>query len=135
MGSAFHQLCPRYSGTLTPTAPTAIRLWDTFTLTVENNKNKKSVKFLGDMVNFCDFIQDFVFTTNHHLNQAPVSSKHISIISVVRAQYRRHWMYSELLLLTSKVMSGRLVILTTLFLGRHRHPKRLTSTSCTYFRQ
>ena len=31
MGSAFHQLCPRYSGTLTPTAPTAIRLWDTFT--------------------------------------------------------------------------------------------------------
>ena len=31
MGSAFHQLCPRYSGTLTPTAPTVIRLWDTFT--------------------------------------------------------------------------------------------------------
>ena len=31
MGSAFLQLCPRYSGTLTPTAPTAIRLWDTFT--------------------------------------------------------------------------------------------------------
>ena len=33
MGSAFHQLCPRYSGTLTPTAPTAIRLRDTFTFT------------------------------------------------------------------------------------------------------
>ena len=32
MGSAFHQLCPRYSGTLTPTAPTAIKLWDTFTV-------------------------------------------------------------------------------------------------------
>ena len=31
MGSAFHQLCPRYSGTLTPTAPMAIRLWETFT--------------------------------------------------------------------------------------------------------
>ena len=31
MGSALHQLCPRYSGTLTPTAPTAIKLWDTFT--------------------------------------------------------------------------------------------------------
>ena len=29
MGSAFHQLCPRYSGTLTPTAP--IRQWETFT--------------------------------------------------------------------------------------------------------
>ena len=25
MGSAFHQLCPRYSGTLIPTAPTAMR--------------------------------------------------------------------------------------------------------------
>ena len=34
MGSAFHQLCPRYSGTLTPNAPTAIRLWDTFTFTL-----------------------------------------------------------------------------------------------------
>ena len=31
MDSAFHQLCPRYSGTLTPTAPMAIRLWETFT--------------------------------------------------------------------------------------------------------
>ena len=36
-------------------------------LTVENNKNKKSVKFQGDMLNYCDFIQVFVFTTNHHL--------------------------------------------------------------------
>ena len=34
---------------------------------MENNKNKKSVKFQGDMLNFCDFIQIFVFTTNHHL--------------------------------------------------------------------
>ena len=31
MASAFHQLCPRYSGTLIPTAPTAIRLWETLT--------------------------------------------------------------------------------------------------------
>ena len=39
-------------------------------LTVENNKNKKkSVKFQGDMLNFCDFIQVYVFTTNHHLKQ------------------------------------------------------------------
>ena len=30
-------------------------------------KNKKSVKFQGDMLNFCDFIQVYVFTTNHHL--------------------------------------------------------------------
>ena len=35
---------------------------------MENNKNKKSVKFQGDMLNFYDFIQVFMFTTNHHLN-------------------------------------------------------------------
>ena len=34
---------------------------------MENNKNKKSIKFQGDMLNFCDFIQVYVFTTNHHL--------------------------------------------------------------------
>ena len=32
MGSAFHQLCPRYDGTLTPTASTVIRLWEIFSL-------------------------------------------------------------------------------------------------------
>ena len=32
-------------------------------------------------------------------------------------------------------MPGRSVNLTTLFRGRLRPPKRLTSTSCTYFRQ
>ena len=32
MGSAFHFLCPRYSGTLIPTTPMAIRLQETFTL-------------------------------------------------------------------------------------------------------
>ena len=37
MGPTFHQLCPRYSGTLTPTAPTAIRVWETFTYLLENN--------------------------------------------------------------------------------------------------
>ena len=31
MGSALHQLCPRYSGTLTSTAPMAMRLWETLT--------------------------------------------------------------------------------------------------------
>ena len=34
---------------------------------MENYKNKKSMKFQGDMLNFCDFIQVFVFTRNHHL--------------------------------------------------------------------
>ena len=36
---------------------------------MENNTNKKSVKFQGDMLNFCDFIQVFVFTRNHHLKR------------------------------------------------------------------
>ena len=34
---------------------------------MENNKNKKSVKFQGGMLYFYDFIQVFVLTTNHHL--------------------------------------------------------------------
>ena len=39
--------------------------------TVKNNKNKKSVKFQGHMLNLWDFIQVYVFTTNHHLKQWP----------------------------------------------------------------
>ena len=34
---------------------------------MENNKTKKSVKFHGDLLNYCDFIQVFVFTSYHHL--------------------------------------------------------------------
>ena len=30
MGSKFHLLSPRHSGALTPTSPTAVRLWETF---------------------------------------------------------------------------------------------------------
>ena len=39
MGSAFHQVCPRYSGTLIPAAPTANRLWETFTYKFLVDKN------------------------------------------------------------------------------------------------
>ena len=55
---------------------------------MENNKNKMSVKFQGDMLNFCDFIQVFVFTRNHHLNDiwetgnVPKSWKEATIIPV-----------------------------------------------------
>ena len=42
---------------------------------MENNKNKKSVKFQGDMLNFCDFIQVFVFTRNHHLKIVIIANK------------------------------------------------------------
>ena len=41
---------------------------------MENNKNKKSVKFQGDMLHFCDFIQVFVFTRNHHLKTPMIFS-------------------------------------------------------------
>ena len=63
MGSAFHQLCPRYSGTLTPTAPTAIRLWDTFTfLGKKNNQSLVSdadqeIPTLGSMNNAGNFVK------------------------------------------------------------------------------
>ena len=63
MGSAFHQLCPRYSGTLTPTAPTANRLWETFTLTKvpyakkeQRTDNERSIlinsEFVLEMLSF-----------------------------------------------------------------------------------
>ena len=51
MGSAFHQLCPRYSGTLTPTALTAVRLWEAFTFTFL--EGKKTLSYNGrNTVNF-----------------------------------------------------------------------------------
>ena len=56
MGSAFHQLCPRYSGTLTRTAPTTIRLWETFNFTILNwvyttvmSMEKLSVKYFSSV--------------------------------------------------------------------------------------
>ena len=36
LSSAFRQLCPKYSGTLTPTASTAIRVWEIFTFLTRN---------------------------------------------------------------------------------------------------
>ena len=58
---------------------------------MENNKNKKSVKFQGDMLHFCDFIQVFVFTRNHHLklnidhnNMAMHLKFHENVISCAR---------------------------------------------------
>ena len=36
--------------------------------TVENSKNEKSVEFRGGMLCLCDFVQVYMFTTNHHLN-------------------------------------------------------------------
>ena len=53
---------------------------------MENNKNKKSVKFQGDMLNFCDFIQVFVFTPNHHLKgrkpEEDLKMQHIQLLKL-----------------------------------------------------
>ena len=66
----------------------------------------------------------------------------ISYFTVSLAKYREKRLLVVVVVLvvlrprlTSKVMSGRSFNLITLFLGRLRPPKRLTSTSCPYFRQ
>ena len=51
---------------------------------MENNKNKKSVKYQVDMLNFYDFIQVFVFTTNHHLNTSFISAVKLTSNSAFR---------------------------------------------------
>ena len=69
--------------------------------TVENNKNKKSVKFQGDMLNFCDFIQVFVFTRNHHLKYFHDSkanqAKYLTSLDVVfnDADVKSHYEFSN----------------------------------------
>ena len=54
---------------------------------MENNKNKKSVKFQGDMLNFCLFIQVFVFTTNHYLKNLGMSgaAKELNLVLLIHA--------------------------------------------------
>ena len=42
--------------------------------TVDNNKNKKSIKFQGDVLNFNVIIKVFVFITNHHLKNVKFSN-------------------------------------------------------------
>ena len=53
---------------------------------VENNKNKESLKYQGDMIKFYDLIQVFVLSTNHHpkmkiLNQVVHQLTHLSLAS------------------------------------------------------
>ena len=51
---------------------------------MENNKNKKSVKFPGDMLNYCDFIQVFVFTSYHHLKLLAVGHSADSCLDYIK---------------------------------------------------
>ena len=57
MGSTFHQLCPRYSGTLTPTAPTAIRLWETYTFYL-SNKDKNCSYVVFELSSFAEIMNE-----------------------------------------------------------------------------
>ena len=45
-----------------------------------------SVKFQGDMLIFCDFIQVYVFTTNHHLKASPYTVRKEIPLLLVREQ-------------------------------------------------
>ena len=64
---------------------------------MENNKNKKSVNFQGDMLNFGDFIHVFVFTRNHHLKLSQWYFKKGKRIKhhllLEKSQYRINSMY------------------------------------------
>ena len=62
---------------------------------MENNKNKKSVNFQGDMLNFCDFIQVFVFTTNHHLECCVLNSVEYSRGSSTSVPNKRFYCHSR----------------------------------------
>ena len=57
-------------------------------------------------------------------------------LSTVGPQEKLYRIFTALMnVVAYVVMSGRSVSLATLFLGRFRPPKRLTSTLCTHFRQ
>ena len=63
MGFAFHQLCPRYSGT-TPTTPTANKLWETFTFTFLWQSQLQNVVFyMGNelIIDFSAAFKDLVY--------------------------------------------------------------------------
>ena len=74
---------------------------------------------------WCNSMFDIVFTDLHMY--AIMGLRPVAFVGAL--------FYVHLDCFTSKVMWGQSVNLTTLFLGRLRPPKRLTSTSCTYFRQ
>ena len=67
MGSAFHQLCQRYSGTLTPTAPTANGLWETFTFTVDKLRTWSRARIIRKILNIYFYLfLPAVFLDNYY---------------------------------------------------------------------
>ena len=67
MGSAFCQLCTRYSGTLTPTAPTAIRLWETFTFFTGQTQLAHFVDVMS-LQDFISFVSFSMYPAGYMLN-------------------------------------------------------------------
>ena len=59
MGPAFHLLCPRNSGILTPTAPTAIRLCEIFTFHLFGQRVYDSYRISVNICNETLFLYDY----------------------------------------------------------------------------
>ena len=57
-GPAYHQICSRDSGTLTPSALTAIRLWETFTLPFKIITSFKTSSIKSLALNLCCSVYD-----------------------------------------------------------------------------
>ena len=51
--------------------------------------------FQGDVLNFWDFIQVFVFTTNHHLKLEMSTSLVVYIVKYIRFRFSRNWKDNE----------------------------------------
>ena len=77
MNSAFHQLGQRYIGTLTSTAPTAVRLWETFTFLYYLVPGNSLVPSNG-----------MSFSTRDHDNDA-------SSYSICTERYNAAWWYND----------------------------------------
>ena len=115
MGSAFHQLCPRYSGTLTPTAPTAIRLWDTLTLTLTKDH----------LVRLESFIRD-AFIKKEHC---------VAIFFYLEKAYDTTWKYGIMKDLHSIGLRGRLPNFISNFLSDRSFNVRISSALSDTFEQ
>ena len=95
---------------------------------VPNYAVKKTFKQLKDITVNYNGILKFVFLMAPHKKVPQGISSRGSVVVVVLLFYV-HGKHLR------SCRDGPSVNLTTLFLGRLRPPKRLTSTSCTYYRQ
>ena len=88
---------------------------------MENNKNKKSVKFQGDMLIFYDFIQVLVFTTNHYLKPNFFFNKGASLIGKNLLSYESKFFPLASLAKRLKQFHVRLISLGGVSIYLHMH--------------